>query len=378
MSILQYLNTQGPATSATYVNGQHTGQTNSGASIFQWQQELKSALRTRTQIAEFFAHPFASVPYSIFLPLKLAEKIKKQGLAGPLARQFLPALPEAEYKQEGGMYDPIGDQAHAKGGQLIHRYPTRALFTPTTACPVQCRYCFRKNELNSRDDIFSADFAYTLSYLREHSEIEEIIFTGGDPLMLHEDRLSVYLGEFAKIGHLKFIRFHTRMPVILPSRINPEFGQLLAKFTPRFLINLAIHVNHISEWDAELSWRLKNNLSREVGLLSQTVLLKGVNDHEDHLEELFHLLATTGIRPYYLHHPDQVKGGMHFYLSLEEGSDIFRALKQRLPGWMLPQYVIDTPWGGGKVSAWGPSRSFAGAPLTDLHGDDRPYPYILH
>ena len=342
-----------------------------------WQSELKSALRSPQQASEFFNVDFPHTPYSIFIPLKFAHKIKEQGMNGPLAKQFLPHADEMSELQNQGFYDPIGDSKFARGGQLIHRYTNRVLFTPTTACPIHCRYCFRKNELNQRDRIFDADFATTLTYLRAHPEIEELIFTGGDPLMLGEQRLDFYFNEFSQISHLKFIRIHSRMPIIIPSRITASFGSLLAKYSSRFTIHLSLHINHVSEWCKALETNIENFIPRTVHLLAQTVLLKGLNDTRQSLLALFQLLHSKNIRPYYLHHPDLVKGGMHFWLSLEEGQTLYRELKMNAPGWLLPQYVLDTPHGGGKINAWSTAHNSKGV-ITDIHGNNQNYPQILH
>ena len=192
------------------------------------------------------------------------------------------------------------------------------------------------------------NFSQSFDYLVNHPEIEEIIFTGGDPLTLENEKLDFYLHQFSQIPHIQFIRFHTRFPSIIPERIDDGFCQLISDYAQRFTLSLMIHTNHRSEWfsPAHLACLLQlRQLPLHLG--SQTVLLK---DHlvED-LVELFKFLVQHHIRPYYLHHPDKVQGAMHFYLSEQDGITLYRSLRQRLPGWAIPHYVVDSPIGAEKT-----------------------------
>lgn len=299
--------------------------------------------------------------YPVFIPRRLAEKIKVQGPESVLAREFLPMDMELDPDFKG-LEDPIGDKTYHKAPQLIHRYESRALFTPTTICPVHCRYCFRKNELNVADEIFQQDFAETLSYLKNHPEISEIIFTGGDPLTLSNEKLEKYLTAFSEISSIKDIRFHTRYPVILPERIDEGFITLMEKFAKVFrTMTLAIHANHAEEFDEINRQAIRKLTSSSMQILSQTVLLKGINDSTEVLLNLYQEFISLKVRPYYLHHPDQVKGGMHFYLPLRQGREIYHGLRKLIPGWAIPHYVIDIPGGHGKIGAMNPeSTTFSG------------------
>lgn len=326
-----------------------------------WQSELALAFKTTKDLSEFLGWPLSPLAeYPLLVPRPLAEMIKAQGAEGVLARQFVSS--SFELNTEGEI-DPIGDTAHQKTSQLIHRYHNRALLIPTTRCPVNCRYCFRKNELH--DDVFSNDRLATLNYLKEHSEIEEIIFTGGDPLILSDEKLKSWLDDLSDINHIRYVRFHTRVPVILPSRLTVELSEMLTSFQNRFEIVMVVHTNHKSEWSPEALETLQ--LFSHFNWLSQSVLLKEVNDSSECLIELFRFLSNQNIRPYYLHHPDQVKGASHFCLSLEEGRKIWAQLHHRLPGWMMPQYVVDIPGGSGKVQAFNPENfEFSGSLIDRL------------
>lgn len=329
-----------------------------------WKNNFQEAFKRSSELYQFLGWDssiasLVEADYPLFIPKKLAEKIKAQGPHGVLAREF---LPDAREMKSLGMNDPIGDKEYNKAPQLIHRYQSRALFTPTTICPVLCRYCFRKNELSAQEEIFQADFEKTLDYLRSHPEISEIIFTGGDPLTLSNEKLNKYLDAFAEINSIKDIRFHSRYPVIMPSRLDDGFKELLQKMSYKFrTISLAIHANHQDEFDEESRSKILELAQINLQLLSQTVLLKDVNDSTEALVNLMQEFMALKVRPYYLHHPDQVKGGMHFYLPLETGRALYSSLRNLLPGWALPTYVIDIPGGAGKVGAFNPeSFTFSG------------------
>lgn len=340
-----------------------------------WKNNFKLAFKEASDLYRFLGWKpegaqLVEKKYPIFVPVRLAEKIKQQGPNGVLAREFLPDLQEIdEALNFDGLEDPIGDKAFNKAPQLIHRYSSRALFTPTSVCPVHCRYCFRKNELNTPDEMFSSDFEKTLEYLKNHPEISEIIFTGGDPLTLSNEKLEKYLEAFAQISSIHDIRFHSRYPVILPERLDEGFKNLLEKYSAHFrTVTLAIHANHLDEFDEFSSQKIRELSQLNIQLLSQTVLLKNVNNSLTSLLELINHFISLKVRPYYLHHPDQVKGGLHFYLPLEEGRVLYSQIRNQLPGWAIPQYIIDIPGGSGKVGAFNPETLTFSGQLLGLDG----------
>lgn len=314
--------------------------------------------------------------YPLFIPRTLAEKIKAEGPNGVLAKEF---LPEAWELSDQGLVDPIGDKEHFVAPQLIHRYTSRALFAPTSICPVNCRYCFRKNELNVKDELFQQDFEETLSYLKNHPEISEIIFTGGDPFTLSNEKIKKYLEAFSQVKSIKDIRFHTRYPMILPERIDDGLIEIITNFSNKFrTLSVAIHANHKNEFDEIVFSAIKKLSITGAQLLSQTVLLRDVNNTVEDLIELMEIFMNLKVRPYYLHHPDQVKGGMHFYLTLEEGRGIYQALRNSLPGWAIPQYVIDIPGGHGKVPAFNPETANYSGTLISRNGEQISIEEPLH
>lgn len=351
-----------------------------------WTHEFSRAFKDVRELYRYLAWEMPSEleavakTYPLFIPRSLADKIKAQGPNGSLAKEFLPHNLEIDLNlNESGYADPIGDRSHQVAPQLIHRYTSRVLFTPTSVCPVHCRYCFRKNELSPNDEIFQAEFEKTLSYLRKHSEISELIFTGGDPLTLSNLRLKSYLEAFAQIPTLKDIRFHTRYPVILPQRIDADLLDLLNDSASKFrTVSLAIHTNVIDEMDEDSDQAIIKLANLPIQLLSQTVLLKGINDRSQVLVALMNKLIQLKVRPYYLHHPDRVKGGMHFYLPLEEGRSLYSTLRDQLPGWALPQYVVDIPGGHGKVSAFNPESFEFSGQLLGRNGEFVSLSEVIH
>jgi lysine 2,3-aminomutase len=319
-----------------------------------WVEELRTAIKTNEELEAFLGCKIPKTPFSIFLPRNFAKKIKDMGPNSSLWKQF---IPQVEENSPEGLIDPIGDQEFLKAPQLIHRYKNRALFLPTTICPVICRYCFRKNELSTQD-LFLPRFKETLDYLLNNPQIEELIFSGGDPFILSDEKISFYLEEFKKISSLKFIRFHTRTPIILPSRITPNLAKTLNDYSS-MKITIAIHVNHFEELDHEVEDAISK--LKGINLISQTVLLKDVNDDPKILKELIHHLISLDIRPYYLHHPDKVKGGMNYYLDINRGREIYHSLRDEVPGWALFNYVVDLPGGKGKTPAFNPETfAFSG------------------
>lgn len=321
-----------------------------------WQHDYRTALRSEADIKSFFnLKETLNLPFESFIPVSFAHKIKTSGEESILWKQFIPIKKELS---STGKLDPIGDLKHAKHSGIIHRYKNRILYTPTNKCPIICRYCFRKNELSSENSVFNANLNKLGVYLDENPQVEEVILTGGDPLILSNQKLDLIL-TFLADKKIKYVRFHTRTPVILPSRIDDGLIFLLNKFCKKFIrINFVLHTNHANELDSEVVAALNKLRDTKVTKLTQSVLLKGINDHPDSLIDLFKKIIETDFTPYYLHHPDKVRGAMHFYLDLEDGRRIYSKLHDSLPGWAIPKYVIDNDQGEGKQFAFNP-ESFA-------------------
>ncbi|NGM46695.1 lysine-2,3-aminomutase-like protein [Rhodobacter sp. SGA-6-6] len=259
--------------------------------------------------------------------------------------QFLPQAAELEVRPEE-LADPIGDDAHRPVRGLTHRYPDRVILHATQTCEVYCRFCFRREAVGEAGALAEAEFVQVLDYLRDHPQVWEVILTGGDPMVLSARRLKDMLDRLAEIPSVQVIRFHTRVPVVAPEKITPA---LVAALDIRPAVWVVVHTNHADEITPGAEAALSRLVRAGVPLLSQTVLLKGVNADPDTLEALFRALIRNRVKPYYLHHPDLAKGTAHFRLPIAEGQRIMAALRGRLSGTALPTYILDIPGGYGKV-----------------------------
>ncbi|MDP2332009.1 MAG: lysine-2,3-aminomutase-like protein [Reyranella sp.] len=265
----------------------------------------------------------------------------------PIARQFVPSPAETEVSADE-LADPIGDEARSPVKGLVHRYPDRVLLKPLHVCPVYCRFCFRREKVGPGGEALSAaELEAALAYIRAHPEIWEVILTGGDPLMLAARRLGELIAALDAIPHVAVIRVHSRVPVVDPGRVMEE---LVASLKPRRAsLWLGIHCNHARELTPAARSALARLADAGIPLMGQTVLLHGVNDDVETLEALMRALVTCRVKPYYLHHPDLVRGTGHFRVSIEHGQALMKALRGRLSGLAQPTYVLDVPGGHGKV-----------------------------
>ena len=331
-----------------------------------WALSMREAFKTSEELCAYLnCANEGNSSYPVFVPSSLAKKIKAAGKSSPLWEQFVPGAREFDPQ---GYYDPIGDGIHSKGHGIIHRYKNRVLFSPVTVCPVNCRYCFRKNELAQKDPALKGRLEKLISYLDRNPQVNEVILTGGDPLILSDSKMEILIEALA--GKVKYLRFHTRTPVILPERITARFLELMRLACQEFVVvSMAIHANHKDEFDDKNNLAIARLNGTGIQLLSQSVLLKDVNNNLKSLVELYEHFAKIGVKSYYLHHPDKVKGAMHFHLPLPEGRKLYAALRDELPGWAIPHYVIDPENGQGKNLAYNPeSLEFSGR-LLDRFGN---------
>lgn len=265
----------------------------------------------------------------------------------PIGRQFIPSLQELNV-QPDEREDPIGDDAHSPVPGIVHRYPDRVLFKVTNVCAVYCRYCFRREKIGAGSAHLSADdFEGALAYIKTHPEIWEVILTGGDPFVLSAAKLARIFDAIESMDHVKVLRIHSRIPVANPSKISDTVIRVLNKFTKS--LQVVLHVNHKDEMTPQAIAVLDKMRGAGCSLLSQSVLLKGVNDNVRALEDLFRALVTYQVQPYYLHHLDRARGTSHFRVPLERGQDLMRDLQGRVSGVCLPRYMLDIPGGHGKV-----------------------------
>lgn len=286
--------------------------------------------------------------FAVAVTPAVAALIDRDDPADPIARQYVPRMEElAEAEDERA--DPIGDEAYSPVKGIVHRYPDRVLLKPIMVCPVYCRFCFRRETVGDADGSLSAEETESaLAYVAGNPAIREIIVTGGDPFMLPPARLASLIERIGGISHVDVVRFHTRVPVADPARVSEALAAAL-RTQSDLAVWVAVHVNHPRELSPEARVALARLADAGLPLLSQTVLLKGVNDDPQVLETLFRALVRNRVRPYYLHHPDLARGTAHLRPSLAEGRAIMRALRGRLTGIAQPTYVLDIPGGAGKV-----------------------------
>jgi lysine 2,3-aminomutase len=286
--------------------------------------------------------------YAVAVTPAMAGLIDPADAADPIAAQFIPNPSELVHAP-GEIADPIGDSARSPLRGIVHRYPDRALLTPTFVCPVYCRFCFRREMVGPEGDgaMSDEDLAAAAAYVRARPEIREVILTGGDPLMLSARRVRTVMAHLNAIPHLDIIRWHTRVPVVAPERLTEDLVAAVSRSDTT--VALAVHCNHADELTGPAEAGLRALRRAGVMLLSQTVLLKGINDSVPALETLMRAFLRLGVLPYYLHHGDLAKGTSHFRTTLAEGLDLVEALRGRLSGLAQPTYVLDLPGGDGKV-----------------------------
>ena len=285
--------------------------------------------------------------YAVALTPAMAELIDPNDPHDPIARQFIPDAAELETRPEQRA-DPIGDHAHSPVEGIVHRYTDRVLLKLVHVCPIYCRFCFRREMVGPRGEQLSpAALDAALAYIRAHDEIWEVILTGGDPLVLSARRLGAVVRALAAIEHVKIIRVHTRVPAVAPERITPALIRALKVDGKTTYV--VLHANHPRELTSAARAACARIIDAGIPMLSQTVLLKGVNDNVETLAELMRAFVETRIKPYYLHHCDLAPGTAHLRTSIAEGQALMRALRARVSGLCQPTYVLDIPGGAGKV-----------------------------
>src|SRR5256714_5992594 len=285
--------------------------------------------------------------YAVAVTPDIAALIDSSDPDDPIARQFIPTVEEL-VGVAGENADPIGDHAHSPVSGIVHRYPDRVLFKLVHVCAVYCRFCFRREMVGpgKATALAPAEYDNAIDYVRAHSEIWEVILTGGDPLMLSPRRLTEIMADIAAIDHVKIIRLHTRVPVADPARITAEMIAPLKVAGATTWV--ALHANHARELTEKSRAACAGMTDAGIPMVSQSVLLRGVNDNPAALEALMRAFVECRIKPYYLHHGDLAPGTAHLRTTLEHGQQLMRALRGRVSGLCQPDYVLDIPGGHGK------------------------------
>jgi lysine 2,3-aminomutase len=303
--------------------------------------------------------------YAVAITPAMAELSACEGIA----RQFVPDAAELAHAPEE-LADPIGDAAHSPVEGIVHRYPDRVLLKPTHLCAVYCRFCFRRETVGPGAPALDPEaLDRALAYIASRPEVWEVIVTGGDPLILSPRRLKALTARLSAIPHVKVVRFHTRIPAVDPDAVTPELVEALK--SPAQATWVALHANHASELTPAVRAACARLIDAGLPMVSQTVLLRGVNDDAESLSALMRAFVETRIKPYYLHHADLAPGTAHLRTSLAKGQALMRALRGRISGLCQPAYVLDIPGGAGKVPV-GPSYEIEGGVL-DPWGVAHPY-----
>lgn len=285
-----------------------------------------------------------SEQFSIGLTRHVYDNIETKAHTDPVFSQFVPKAQELTIQPEE-LGDPIADEAHAPATGIVHRHNDRCLFMPVNVCPVYCRFCFRRDKIG-QGSLTPEQTQKAYHYIAGHPEIWEVILTGGDPMITKPAQMAEMIRDLSAINHIRIIRLHTRVPVTDPDRVNEDMIQALSRHRPVYIV---VHANH----PRELNFRARNAIARLVDngivVLSQTVLLKGINDDAETMKTLMREFVANRVKPYYLHHGDLAKGTSHFRTSIAAGQRIMHTLRRDLSGLCVPTYVLDIPGGHGKV-----------------------------
>jgi lysine 2,3-aminomutase len=341
---------------------------------------LATTLRAPAELVAHGLAPAAALPdlekvaarYAVAVTPDIAALIDPGDPDDPIARQFIPSAEELVAGM-GENADPIGDHAYSPVNGIVHRYPDRVLLKLVHVCAVYCRFCFRREMVGPGKETTLSHAAYdkAVGYIRAHPEIWEVILTGGDPLMLSPRRLAEIMADLAAIDHVRIIRIHTRVPVADPARISAE---MVAALKVRGATTwVALHANHARELTDRARAACAGIIDAGIPMVSQSVLLRGVNDNAPALEELMRAFVECRIKPYYLHHGDLAPGTAHLRTTLAHGQALMRTLRGRVSGLCQPDYVLDIPGGHGKAPV-GPdylSRANSFSQERDQDGETR-------
>ena len=292
--------------------------------------------------------------YAVAIPPALAGLIDRADPADPIARQFVPDAREL-VAHPGELIDPIGDDLKSPVKGVVHRYPDRVLLKLVSVCAVYCRFCFRRERIGPGEGALGPrELGEALAYIRSDKRIWEVVLTGGDPLALSARRIAEVTQALAAIQHVKILRWHTRLPIAAPERVTGAMARALTRGCDK-AVYVALHANHARELTPQARAACGRLIAAGAAMVSQTVLLRGVNDNIGALEALMRALVEARVKPYYLHHGDLAPGTAHLRTSIAAGQALVRQLRQRASGLAQPTYVLDIPGAFGKAPLAGAS-----------------------
>ncbi len=319
-----------------------------------WKWQLKNRVTTLAQLEQHLALSneersgvlLSGNKLSLAVTPHFFNLIERDNPDCPIRRQVIPRIEES-WTSPYEMSDPCGEDSHMPVPGLVHRYPDRVLFLVTDRCASYCRYCTRSRVVSGAgEQELHTDFEQAFRYLEEHTEVRDVLLSGGDALLFSDDKLESILKRLRAIEHIEFLRIGSRVPIFLPQRITPQLCAMLQKYHPLWM---SVHVNHPRELTIEVKQALERLANAGVPLGNQSVLLRGVNDDADTMRDLVQKLLMCRVRPYYLYQLDLITGSSHLKVPVSKGIEIIEALRGHTTGYAIPQYVIDAPGGGGKV-----------------------------
>jgi lysine 2,3-aminomutase len=319
-----------------------------------WQWQVRNSFTSLDHLSSFLGlsdQESNSKAYGKNLPVRItpyyASLLDPDDASQPLRRTVVPVALELNISP-GEVEDPLSETHDSPVPLIVHRYPDRVLFLVTNFCSAFCRYCTRTHLVSKQDKVHSsqAEWDKAIDYIREHTEVRDVLLSGGDPLTLSDSRIEYLLSKLHAIPHVEIIRIGTKVPVVMPQRITRDLVGMLKKYHPLFL---SIHFTHPDEITPEVMDACNRLADAGIPLGSQTVLLKGINDDAEVFKKLTHELLKIRVKPYYLYQCDPIPGSAHFRTPLESGLDIIRNLRGFTSGYAIPHFVIDAPGGGGKI-----------------------------
>jgi EF-P beta-lysylation protein EpmB len=314
---------------------------NDTADLATWQSELANAVKNPQQLCDLLdisadklnLSDSARKAFPMIVPKPFIEKMKMGDINDPLLKQILPISDEDKIKS-GYLIDPLGEHQNAIQG-LLHKYQSRVLLIVKSGCAINCRYCFRRHFPYQENNLNKVQLKKVIAYLKSDEKINEVILSGGDPLMAKDDFLQHIVDEISHVKQIKRLRIHTRLPVVIPNRVTQNLCELLEK--SRLNVTMVLHINHANEIDDTFTVAVQKLRKAGVQLLNQSVLLKGVNDTKEALINLSEALSDAGILPYYLFLLDKVQGAQHFDLTEQKAVSLIKEMNEALPGFLVPK-----------------------------------------
>lgn len=311
-----------------------------------WKEILSNAISSPKILSEYLNIPLSSISdpanedFKLFVPEPYLQRIEKENVDDPLLKQILPAHQET-LSSQGYSKDPLSEESYNAIPGLIHKYKSRVLLVSGATCAINCRYCFRRHFPYSENRLSKEQWSQSIDYIYQHPELNEVILSGGDPLVNNDKQLQWLTSKLCDIPHIKRLRIHTRLPVVIPQRVDDSLLRWLSALPLQKV--MVLHINHPNELDNEVREAIQKIKATGTLILNQSVLLAGINDNAEILSRLSESLFDAGAMPYYLHRLDKIEGAAHFDLPQARIKEIYTHLLAMLPGYLVPKLVAEIP-----------------------------------